>query len=59
MRYFIVGRDYISKGESIEQYTDEDILSFADALNSRPRRVLGYHTPEELFDKFLDSVYTS
>ena len=52
-------RDYIPKGKSIEQYTDEDILSFADALNSRPRRVLGYHTPEELFDNFLDSVYAN
>ena len=50
-------RNYIPKGESIEQYTDEEILSFADALNSRPRRVLGYHTPEDLFDTFLDKVY--
>ena len=50
-------RDYIPKGESIEKYTDEEILSFADALNSRPRRVLAYHTPEELFETFLDKVY--
>ena len=50
-------RDYIPKGESIEQYTDEEILSFADEINSRPRRVLGYHTPEELFEVFLDNVY--
>ena len=50
-------REYIPKGESIEKYTDEEILSFADALNSRPRRVLGYHTPEDLFDTFLDKVY--
>ena len=50
-------RDYIPKGESIEKYTDEEILSFADALNNRPRRVLGYHTPEDLFDTFLDKIY--
>ena len=50
-------RNYIPKGESIEQYTDEEILSFADALNSRPRKVLGYHTPEDLFATFLDKVY--
>jgi IS30 family transposase len=37
-------RDYIPKGESIEKYTHEEILSFADALNSRPRRVPGYHS---------------
>lgn len=50
-------RDYIPKGESIEQYTDDEILYFADEINSRPRRVLGYHTPEELFEAFLDQVY--
>ena len=50
-------RDYIPKGESIEKYTDEEILSFADALNSLPRKVLGYHMPADLFDAFLDKVY--
>jgi len=29
----------------------------ADTLSQRPRRVLGYHTPSELFDAFLDEVY--
>ena len=29
----------------------------ADTLNQRPRRVLDYHTPSELFDAFLDEVY--
>jgi len=29
----------------------------ADTLNQRPRRILGYHTPTELFDRFLDEVY--
>ena len=50
-------RDDIPKGTSIERYSDEDILSIADALNQRPRRILGYHTPTELFDHFLDEVY--
>lgn len=39
---------------SIERFTDEDILNIADALNQRPRRILGqYHSPTELFDTFL------
>ncbi|XOQ25080.1 MAG: hypothetical protein ACFWTM_01855 [Mitsuokella multacida] len=50
-------RDFIPKGMSIEQFSDEDILNMADTLNQRPRRVLGYHTPSELFDAFLDEVY--
>ena len=52
-------RDYIPKGTSIEQYSDDDILSIVDELNERPRRILGYHSPAELFDHFLDEVYTA
>jgi IS30 family transposase len=50
-------RDFIPKSMSIERFSDEDILDMADTLNQRPRRVLGYHTPSELFDAFLDEVY--
>ncbi|WP_295714566.1 IS30 family transposase [uncultured Mitsuokella sp.] len=50
-------RDFLPKGMSIEQFSDENILNMADTLNQRPRRVLGYHTPSELFDAFLDEVY--
>lgn len=32
-------------------------MSIADELNERPRRILGYHSPAELFDHFLDEVY--
>ena len=28
-------------------------------MNGRPRKKLGYRTPEELFDEFLDSVYAA
>ena len=46
-------RRYVPKGVSIENFSDEDILWAADALNSLPRRNLGYCTPEELFETFL------
>ena len=39
--------------------TDEDILAAADELNGRPRKKLGYCTPEELFEDFLDAVYAA
>ena len=42
---------------SIERFTDEDVLNMADALNQRSRRILGYHSPTELFESFLDEVY--
>ena len=51
-------RDFIPKGTSMEPFCNEDILNMADALNQRPRRILGYHTPMELFEAFLDEVYT-
>ena len=50
-------RSFVPKGVSIELFTDEDILAAADELNGRPRRKLGYCTPEELFEAFLDTVY--
>ena len=50
-------RDFIPKGMSMERFSDEDVLNIADTLNQRPHRVLGYHTPSELFDAFLDEVY--
>jgi IS30 family transposase len=50
---------FIPKGQSIELYTAKDILAFADELNGRPRKKLGYSTPEELFEAFLGSVYTA
>ena len=50
-------REFIPKGTSIEQYMDDDILDMADTLNQRPRRILDYHSPAELFEAFLDEVY--
>ena len=52
-------RAFIPKGVSIDSYTDDEILSAADELNGRPRKKLGYHTPEELFDAFLDAVFVA
>ena len=52
-------RAFVPKGASIEQYTDEDILAAADELNGRPRRKLGYHAPEELFEAFLDAIFAA
>ena len=52
-------RRYIPKGVSMERYTSEEVLGFADEINSLPRKRLGYRTPEELFEDFLDSAYAA
>jgi len=52
-------RTFVPKGVSIEAFSAEYILAAADELNGRPRKKLGYRTPEELFNEFLDSVYAA
>ena len=52
-------RAFVPKGVSMEAFSAEYIVAAADELNGRPRKKLGYRTPEELFDAFLDSVYAA
>ena len=50
-------RRFIPKGTAIQNYTDDQILMFSDEINAMPRKRLGYHTAEELFDQHLDHIY--
>jgi hypothetical protein len=43
----------------MDQYHASEIEAFADLLNDRPIRHLGYKTPSELFEQFLDEVYAA
>ena len=43
----------------MQEYSAEYILASADELNAHPRKKLGYATPEELFDSFLDRAYAA
>ena len=52
-------RRFIPKGKSIDDYSAEDILFFSDTINGLPRKILNYHTPEELFDNQLDRIYAT
>jgi len=52
-------RRFMPKGKSISDYSADDILFFADRINGLPRKILGYHTPEELFEKQLDRIYAA
>ncbi len=42
-------RQYISKGSSFAELTIEQIKEIEHRLNSRPRKSLGYATPDEVF----------
>ena len=50
-------RRFIPKGKSIDDYSADEIMIFADIMNALPRKLLGYHTPEELFDAEPDRIY--
>ena len=52
-------RRFIPKGKPISSYTAEDICYFADCINGLPRKILGYRTPEELFELELDKIYAA
>ncbi len=52
-------RRFIPKGKSIDNYSADDICFFADSMNGLPRKILGYKTPEELFEQELDRIYTA
>ena len=50
-------RRFIPKGISMTGYSAEDIAYMADWANTLPRKILGYRTPEELFEAELDRIY--
>lgn len=41
-------RQYIPKGSDISQYNQQEINTFVDRLNNRPRKCLNYLTPKEV-----------
>ena len=46
-------RQYFPKGTDLLRWSTEDIQAVAAALNSRPRKILGYKTPAEALNEYL------
>ena len=42
-------RQYFPKGKDLSDVTDAEILAVMDKLNNRPRKCLGYKTPNQVF----------
>lgn len=57
-RHTCIFRRFVPKGISIDRYFAEQVLEYADSMYSFPRKILGYMTPEELFEAFLDQLYS-
>ncbi|MGE4164119.1 MAG: IS30 family transposase [Vicinamibacterales bacterium] len=49
-------RQYFPKGTDLSRWSLEDLLAVQDALNGRPRRILGWKTPAEALDEQLRSL---
>jgi IS30 family transposase len=49
-------RQYFPKGTDLSRWNAEDIEAVAAALNSRPRKTLGWKTPAEVLNEHLMSV---
>ena len=49
-------RQYFPKGTDLSRHSKEDLEAVAMALNSRPRKTLGWKTPAEELDKHLLSA---
>ncbi|WP_441258745.1 IS30 family transposase [Bradyrhizobium sp. 521_C7_N1_3] len=46
-------RQYIPKGTHLSPHSADEIAAVAAALNSRPRKTLGWKTPAEALDELL------
>ena len=50
-------RRFIPKGDYINNYSLQDIINIETWCNSLPRKILAYHTPDEILEKDLDRIY--
>ncbi|WP_102401957.1 IS30 family transposase [Haloimpatiens massiliensis] len=51
-------RKFIPKGVAISKFSIDAIAFIEDWCNQLPRKILGYKTPEELFEEQLDIIYS-
>ncbi|GMM18078.1 IS30 family transposase [Lactobacillus amylovorus] len=50
-------RRFIPKGDYINNYSLQEIIDIETWCNSLLRKILAYHTPDEIFEKELDHIY--
>ena len=50
-------RQYFPKGTDLSRHTIDELGAVAHALNTRPRKTLGWKTPAEMLDLILAQQY--
>ena len=48
-------RQYFAKCTDLSRWSDQEIHAVANALNTRPRKTLGWRTPAEALNEYLKS----
>ena len=51
-------RRFIPKGKRISDFDIDEISNIELWCNNLPRKILGYRTPDEVFEDELDSIYS-
>jgi IS30 family transposase len=46
-------RQYFPKGTDLSRHSAKELNAVAHAMNTRPRKTLGWKTPAEVLDQFL------
>lgn len=46
-------RQYFPKGTDLSRWSDQEIQAIAHTLNTRPRKTLGWKTPAEALNQYL------
>jgi IS30 family transposase len=52
-------RQYFMRGTDLSEHSATDLAAVAHTLNTRPRKTLGWRTPAEALDQFLESTRIS
>ena len=52
-------RQYFPKGTDLSRWSAQEIQAVAHALNTRPRKTLGWKKPAEVLNKYLKSIQQS
>ena len=50
-------RRFIPKGKRIDDFTGQQISDVETWCNCLPRKILGYRTPDEIFEEEIDRIY--
>jgi len=49
-------RQFLTKGTSIDDYDRQYVWNIVDRINNTPRKILGYQTANEAFEKEVRSI---